>query len=69
MNATNVPGKSLDAIARRLMDLRKLARLERKELGAVSVRTRSLIREELALAEAACAIHDMAKATTQRKAA
>lgn len=52
------PGKSLDEAAARLLSLRRLGRLERKEFGEVSDRTRRLIGEALASAEAVCVVED-----------
>lgn len=62
MSTPLTPAQSIDAAARRLVDLRRLARLERKELGAVSVRTRLAIAEACAAAEAACAVDDAKRA-------
>lgn len=65
--SAHTPGRSLDAAAKRLVNLRRLARLERKELGAVSARTRSLIVEALAAAEAVCVVDDARAAIAAAK--
>ena len=54
----HTPGLTLDEAAKRLVSLRKLARLERKELGRISARTARKINESIAAAEAVCVVDD-----------
>lgn len=58
MNDKHTPGHTFDEAAKRLLSLRKLARLERKELGLVSADTMDKINEALAAAEAVCVVDD-----------
>lgn len=58
MSAQHTPGQSLDGAAKRLVGLRRLARLERKELGTVSAGTLRRIAEAIAAAEAVCVVDD-----------
>lgn len=63
MSSQHTPGRTVDDCAKRLIDLRRLARLERKEFGSASVRTQRLIVEAIAQTEVVVAIEDIAKAT------
>lgn len=59
------PGLTLDAAAKRLRTLRRLAHLERKELGAVSPRTLRAIESAIAAAEAVCIVDDARSPVTK----
>ena len=54
----HTPGRTLDEAANRLVNLRRIARLERKEFGAVSRSTQRRISEAIAAAEAVCVVDD-----------
>ena len=56
--AKHTPGLSLDDAAKRLVSLRKLARMERKELGKVSAETSFKIGEAIAAAQAVFVVDD-----------
>ena len=56
MSAQHTPGRTLDQIGRDLTAIRKLARLEKKDLGGITPRTARRWREFLAEADAICAI-------------
>ena len=58
MSAQHTPGLTVDEAAKRLVSLRKLARLERKELGRISASTARKISEAIAAAEAVCVVDD-----------
>lgn len=61
------PGRTLDETANRLVNLRKLARLERKEFGVVSAGVQRKIAEALAAAEAVCIVDDARTASSQAR--
>ena len=54
----HTPGRTIDEAAKRLVALRRLARLEQKELGGVTAQTRRKISEAVAGAEAVCVVDD-----------
>lgn len=51
-------GRTIDSAARRLVNLRRLARLERQEIGAVSFGTLQRIAEARFAVEAVCVVDD-----------
>lgn len=62
--SAHTPGQSFDDVGRRLIALQKLARLEKKEFGAISARTAQRIREAIAEGQAVIVVDDIfAKAT------
>lgn len=58
MSGAHAPGHTLDHAARRLVALRKLARLERREFGSVRASTQRAIVEACAHAEAVCVVDE-----------
>jgi hypothetical protein len=63
MSGQHTPGRTIEAAAKRLLTLRRLARIEQKEFGAVSDGTRSKIVSALAAAEAVCIVDDARSAS------
>ena len=57
----HTPGRTIDEAAKRLVNLRRLARLERKEFGSVSAFTLNRISEAIASAEAVCVVDEAAE--------
>jgi hypothetical protein len=58
VSAQHTPGRTFDQIGRDLTGVRKLARLEKKELGGVTPKTAARARALLLESEAVCAIDD-----------
>jgi hypothetical protein len=57
-NTQHTPGRTFEQIGRDLTAIRKLARLEKKELGGVTPKTAARARALFLESEAVCAIDD-----------
>lgn len=58
MSAQHTPGRTFDQIGRDLTEVRKLARLEKKQLGGVTPKTTARAKALFLESEALCAIDD-----------